>query len=84
MIERRLLLLEDVGHHAFLATQQNIVDVLLLLHDGAQLSVKFGCNVENLLELIQHNNHAVLLTVGFLNQRQHILKQYASVYSRLE
>ena len=33
MIERRLLVLKDVRHHAFLTAQEDIVDMLLLLHD---------------------------------------------------
>ena len=84
MIKRRFLILKDIRHHALLASEQDIVDVLLLLHDGAQLLVKIGSQVADFLELIKHHNHPVLFRVCFLYQGQHIFDKHHTINSWLK
>ena len=60
MVERGFLVLEDVGHQAFLAPQQNVVDVVLILHQRAECIVQVGINFTYFLEFVEDYDYSVL------------------------
>ena len=74
MEKRGLFLFEDFFHHRFLATHKNVVQPLLPLHNGTQLSCQGLVDGVHFLEFIEHNNKPVLHRRHLLQQIQRILQ----------
>ena len=65
VIKGRLLSEEDFFHHIFLASHQDVIDILLLLHNGTKHFVQAFLNLKNLREFIQYYYQTFLFS-GFL------------------
>ena len=83
VVKGRFLSEEDFFHHIFLASHQDIIDVLLLLHDGAKHLVQAFVNLENLGKFIQYNDKAFLFP-GLLQQTEGIFQDYFFVRRGLQ
>ena len=76
----RFLLLKYFAHHRLLASQKQIIYILMQLHNRSQQSVKILINICNLLKLIKHHNYPILLRCQCLQKSKDILYQHTIIH----
>lgn len=82
--ERRPNGLEQCAHLAFPAPEEDVVDVLMHLHDRTQKLVGSRRIVGNVLEFLQDDDEAIPRVALFVHQVEYILQKESSVFRRPE
>ena len=80
MVERRLLVVENLLHHRLLTAQEDAVYLVLELQNTSQFFIQAFLYLLDFLKLIDNEDDALLLGTQLVNQLQHILQNHVVVF----